>query len=113
MGSPMKYPMSPLDTNLSSPSPLTKKRSRLGTFEDDGFTERNTIELKPMMSITDSNVGTIDYNAPQKSFKNTKIHPGDPLNSSMNNSMRFEEKKTKWQEFKEFFTANEPEKKVQ
>ena len=103
--------MSPLDTNMSSPSPL-KRRSRLGTFEDDAYTERNTIELKPMMSITDSNVGTIEYNTQQRNFKNTKIHPGDPLNSSMNNSMRFEEKKTKWQEFKEFFTANEPEKKA-
>ena len=64
MGSPMKYPMSPLDTNLSSPSPLTKRRSRLGTFEDDAYTERNTIELKPMVSITDSNVGTIEYSVP-------------------------------------------------
>lgn len=71
--------MSPLDTYTSSPSPFKRRTSRLVTADDnDLITDRVTFDLKPnVVSISDSQGGTLDYSAPPKSFKNTKIYPGE------------------------------------
>ena len=73
--------MSPLDTYTSSPSPFKRRVSRLATADDNDMitvTDRVTFDLKPnVVSISDSQGGTLDYSAPPKSFKNTKIYPGE------------------------------------
>ena len=98
--------MSPLDTYTSSPSPFKRRASLLATADDnDTITDRVTFNLKPnVVSISDSQGGTLDYSAAPKSFKNTKIYPGEHARQDE------EESKSKWERFKDFFTANEPEK---
>ena len=107
--SPIKMNTSYIDQSYLSASPeLFKRRSRLSNRRASVDTDKSIPFAAKSHTVTFGDrkfSDTINYNSQQSTFKNTKIHPGGQINNDSE-----EETKSRCQQFKEFFLANEPEK---